>query len=308
MNLRKIANNILKLANYFKILSNNEETIYDNIKTYKEKFGSERNKAFLKIVNFFKPKINKIVDQFIRKNPRIYSKLRDEVEQTVLTSVMKILNEVNIDRYKTPGELVSFISMTMDRRLNRTGIEIEMAVDPLVGGGRKKNDLNIGIKKYRQKYNKMPDFKDDDDIDLLAGLMNTKPESVKLLINLFSDEIKQESDDDDQKSIADTLVSTWKTPEENIQLKEYKREILNELDKLSKIEKDVFLMFFDPYNEFYDLSVSQIAQKMKLNDDDIKKILRNTKEKLQNSKVLKELVANRNRRLLIKVAKKLINA
>jgi len=148
--------------------------------------------------------------------------------------------------------IIGYISSAFNTKINIHSIRELLGEQKNVSPNRE-TELKNALAKYKKEHGKMPDFNSEEDVKILAKMMNKKEETVKEMIKLLGGSEKSLSQDiaggeDDEKAIAlmDTLQSNLPIPSEVLDDKNLLQMLRDDIQNSLTPEQRRVLMFTYP--------------------------------------------------------------
>jgi len=289
---------------FFKSKKLEGQGLVDAVKTLQDENISStiKNKSFADLRDTFGGLIgNKIKSVIgIASDQKERKEIRHHVESQFLETLLELTPE-------SAPRIVSYVAKAFSTKINKHSISILLGKTEILGDvAQYKIRFKNALKTFYKKFKRMPDFNkidldkpdESDDLEKFSEILKTPVEKTMEILRLFSqgliksmfEEISGEGDDGEAGLLlGDTLRSNEPLPDEVLKDNEIKRLLIKEINKLPEREKKVLMLYYHPDNpEAEELTSDEIAAKTNESERNVRHWIAIGREKLRESKPLKE--------------------
>jgi RNA polymerase sigma factor (sigma-70 family) len=280
-----------------------DEKLVETIARMQQGRGRDKDKAFLELSDAFLPLIKKTFNSV--SSVAETKDERDDLQHFINVEFWKILIQVNLE--KQVGQIKAFIENTLKFRVNKASVKHELGKSsPIKTIRNYESFLFNKLKEYKFKYKQLPDFKNQDDINRLAELMEMKPDEVERIISTlhFKSLLSDPTAGDDEGNFAtllDSLQSGEQLPDKVLMDKEIMKHVNESLKSLRPEEQQVFKLYFLENEE--DKPIDDLAKEIDMDYRKFRHLLAISKEKVKNSPKVQQLINAHLKARIIKLTK-----
>lgn len=284
---------------FFRTTHLKDQALVDAVKILRgEKTGSskkEKDQAYKDILDTFGGLVGNKIKSI---KGQLHNVPYKDLEHHIQTSLIETLLEPTM-RSDNPGEIVSYVKSAFGTKINVHSIKRLLGEDDIMPSMRNDQERFKNARRtFKNKYNKFPNFDEEEDLKNFAEIMNIPEERVMEILHTFSAtavrSMEQEvagGDDDSAISLMETLSSDEPLPTKVYENIELMRTFSKEIDRLlTPDEKRVVRMYYhldDPAGD--ELTNNELAEKTGLSPRMVRHWLAMGRKKLEESTKLKEL-------------------
>lgn len=267
-----------------------DEKLVETIRRMQQGRGRDKDKAFLELTDAFTPLIKKTFNSV--SSIATSKDERDDLQHFINVEFWKILIQVDLE--KQVGQIKAFIENTLKFRINRASVKHELGKSSPIKTIRNYESLLYNkLKEYKFKYKELPDFKNENDIERLAEIMEMEPNEVEKIIStlhsksLMSDPVSGD-DEGNFATLLDSLQSGEQLPDSVLMDKEIMKSLNDVLKNFRPEEREVFKMYYLENNK--DVSKEELAKEMNMDYRKFRHLLDISREKIKNSPKIQQLI------------------